>query len=93
MSQSPKAGLQKPIGIFYEHPDWFRPLFEQMDARGVAWQKIDARTHQHSSDSSATEYSLVFNRMSPSAWQRGLADRITYTADYLEYLEARESVW
>jgi len=78
MSQSPKAGLGKPIGIYYEHPDWFRPLFEQ----------IDARTHQHSADSSATDYSLVFNRMSPSAWQRGLADRITYTVDYLAHLEA-----
>jgi Carbamoyl-phosphate synthase L chain, ATP binding domain len=89
MSQNPNAGLQKPIGIYYEHPDWFRPLFEQMDARGVAWQKIDARTHQHSADSSEAEYSLVFNRMSPSAWQRGLADRITYTVEYLAYLESR----
>jgi len=88
MSQSPTATLEKPIGIYYEHPDWFRPLFEQMDVRRVAWRKIDARTHEHSADSNGTEYSLVFNRMSPSAWQRGLADRITYTVEYLAHLEA-----
>ena len=72
MSQSPKAGLQKPIAIYYEQQHWFRPLFEQLDARGVNWQKVDARNHQYA-DSSGTEYSLLFNRMSPSAWQRGLA--------------------
>ena len=31
MSEMPKAIVEKPIGINYEHPDWFRPLFEQVD--------------------------------------------------------------
>ncbi len=25
----------KPIGIYYEHPDWFRPLFTELDRRGI----------------------------------------------------------
>jgi hypothetical protein len=92
MSQDPTGTtrLERPIGIYYEHPDWFRPLFEQMDARGVIWRKIDARSYQHSVDSDGVEYSLVFNRMSPSAWQRGLAHRIPYTSEYLEHLEAND---
>jgi len=26
---------KKPIAIYYEHPDWFRPLFQQLDERGL----------------------------------------------------------
>ncbi|MGB8322503.1 MAG: hypothetical protein WCE52_06035, partial [Candidatus Acidiferrum sp.] len=59
--------LKKPIGIYYEHPDWFRPLFEQMDARGVDWKKIPARGHSYN-PAEVPEFSLVMNRMSPSAW-------------------------
>jgi hypothetical protein len=81
--------LEKPIGIYYEHPDWFRPLFQQLDASGVAWTKIDARNHSYNPSTGEPPYSLVFNRMSPSAWQRGLADGIFYTLSYLAHLEAR----
>ncbi len=81
--------LEKPIGIYYEHPDWFRPLFQQLDVRGVAWQKIDVRTHSFNPSAGAPAYSLVFNRMSPSAWHRGLADAIFYTLRYLQHLESR----
>jgi hypothetical protein len=80
--------LEKPIGIYYEHPDWFRPLFEQLDARAVNWQKIPVRGHSYRS-SEKPEFSLVMNRMSPSAWQRGLANAVFYTFNYVAYLEAR----
>jgi hypothetical protein len=83
------AGLEKPIGIYYEHPDWFRPLFQQLDARGVAWTRIDIRDHYYKVGADDAPYSLVFNRMSPSAWQRGLGDAIFYTLGYLAQLEAQ----
>ncbi|HEY2460751.1 MAG TPA: hypothetical protein VGI16_08085 [Candidatus Acidoferrum sp.] len=92
MSNITKAssnGHSKPIAIYYEHPEWFRPLFEQLDARGVPWVKIDARQHRFDPASLEQEYSLVFNRMSPSAWQRGAAHAIFYTRDYLKHLETR----
>jgi hypothetical protein len=82
-------GLEKPIAIYYEHPDWFRPLFQQLDERGVSWLKIDARHHHYDVDSSEREYSLLFNRMSPSAWQRGLGHGIFYTLNYLAHLEGK----
>ena len=81
--------LEKPIAIYYEHPDWFRPLFQQMDERGVPWLKIDARQHNYDVALPEREYSLLFNRMSPSAWQRGLGHAIFYTLNYLAHLEAR----
>jgi len=82
-------GLEKPIAIYYEHPDWFRPLFQQLDERGVPWLKIDARHHNYDVASPEREYSLLFNRMSPSAWQRGLGQVIFYTLNYLAHLEGK----
>jgi len=81
--------LQRPIAIYYEHPDWFRPLFQRLDESGVAWKKIDARNHQYDAASGEEEFSLLFNRMSPSAWQRGLGHCIFYTLNYLAHLEAK----
>jgi hypothetical protein len=77
----------KPIAIYYEQPNWFVPLFQQMDARGVNWVKLDARYHQYDAASPEVEYSLLFNRMSPSAWQRGVGHGIFYTLNYLKHLE------
>jgi hypothetical protein len=82
-------GLEKPIAIYYEHPDWFRPLFQQLDERGVPWLKIDVRHHRYDAASSERDYSLLFNRMSPSAWQRGLGHAIFYTLNYLAHLEGK----
>jgi D-ala D-ala ligase C-terminus len=90
-SGAPVRGVQlsKPIGIYYEHPDWYRPLFQQLDLRGVNWEKIHAGKHSYDVALREPEYSLVFNRMSPSAWQRGLGHVIFYTMNYLEHLEAQ----
>lgn len=81
--------LQKPIAIYYEHPSWFQPLFQKLDERGVPWLKIDARHHHYDAASPEQEYSLLFNRMSPSAWQRGLGHCIFYTLNYLAHLEEK----
>jgi len=88
-SNGSKHQLEKPIAIYYEHPDWFRPLFQQLDERGVPWLKIHARDHQYDVASPEHQYSLLFNRMSPSAWQRGLGHSIFYTLNYLAHLEAK----
>src|SRR6266404_7055100 len=79
----------KPIAIYYEQPNWFVPLFQQLDARGVNWLKLDARYHQYDAASPEREYSLLFNRMSPSAWQRGVGHGIFYTLNYLKHLEEK----
>ena len=77
----------KPIAIYYEQPHWFKPLFQQMEARDFPWIKLDARYHQYDPASPEREYSLLFNRMSPSAWQRGVGHGIFYTINYLKHLE------
>ena len=89
MTQKFSDALERPIGIYYEHPEWFRPLFQQLDEREVNWTKIDIRDHSYRVGAGEAPYSLVFNRMSPSAWQRGLGDAIFYTLGYLAQLEAQ----
>ena len=79
----------KPIAIYYEHPDWFRPLFAELDQRGTPYLAIDAARHQYDPEDAENEFSLLFNRMSPSAYLRGHGQGIFYTLNYLEHLEAR----
>jgi hypothetical protein len=78
----------RPIGILYEHPDWFRPLFAELDRRGTPYEKIHAGSHRFD-PAEEPRYSLVFNRMSPSAWLRGNAHAIFYSLHYLAWLESR----
>src|SRR2546426_4092345 len=80
-------GEPKPIAIYHEHPDWFRPLFAELDRRGVPWVRIDASQHQYDVATREPEYALLFNRMSPSAWLRGNGHGIFYTLNYLAHLE------
>jgi hypothetical protein len=78
----------KPIGVYYEHPDWFRPLFAELDRRGTPYERLDAGAHRFDPSSDAdTRFSLVFNRMSPSAYLRGRSHSILYTQHYLGHLE------
>lgn len=79
----------RPIAIYHEHPDWFRPLFRELDRRGTPYVRIDARHHQYDPGAEDGEYALVFNRMSPSAYLRGNGHGILYTLSYLAHLEAR----
>jgi hypothetical protein len=78
----------RPIAIFYEHPDWFRPLFTELDRRGTPYVRLHADGHRFD-PADRPPYSLVFNRMSPSAWLRGRGACIAQTSSYLAFLAAR----
>ena len=79
-----------PIAIYYEQPNWFKPLFAELDRRGTPYVKLFAPDHWYDpADHPEEKYSLVFNRMSPSAWNRDHGDQIFYTLGFLEHLEAR----
>jgi glutathione synthase/RimK-type ligase-like ATP-grasp enzyme len=78
---------RRPIAIYHEHQDWFRPLFEELDRRGTRYVRIDARRHRYDPASRGGHYSLLFNRMSPSAYKRGNGHGIFYTLSFLEHLE------
>lgn len=77
----------KPMAIYYEHPDWFRLLFAELDRRRLPHIRVEAGRHQYNPDETESGYSLLFNRMSPSAYLRGNGQGIFYTLNYLEHLE------
>lgn len=78
----------KPIAIYYEHPDWFRPLFDELDRRGTPYEALDANRHSYDvTNGDGSEFGLVFNRISPSAYLRGHRHTILYTQSYLAHLE------
>ncbi|MEP7074477.1 MAG: hypothetical protein ABI878_01600 [Acidobacteriota bacterium] len=74
------------ISIYYEHPDWFRPLFTALDRRGVAYESIDASGHSFNPDRTI-DTPVFFNRMSASASYRGHGNAIFYTRYLLAQLE------
>lgn len=82
--------MSKPIAIYYEQPHWFKPLFAELDRRGTNYVKIDAVDHEYGiEEQPEQQYSVVVNRMSPSAWNREHGDAIFYTLGFLDHLERR----
>jgi glutathione synthase/RimK-type ligase-like ATP-grasp enzyme len=77
-----------PIGIYFEHPDWFRPLFAELDRRGIDYAKIDAACHSYDVTAREKRYALLFNRMSASAALRGHEQAIFSTRDFLAHVES-----
>src|SRR5215468_9650198 len=78
--------MSKGIGVYFEHPTWFEPLFSALDRHRLEYEKIDAATHSYDPEA-APDYDLLFNRMSASAYLRGNASAIFYTRAFLGNLE------
>jgi glutathione synthase/RimK-type ligase-like ATP-grasp enzyme len=78
---------EKPIAIYHEHPDWFRPLFQELDRRGTPYVRLDAAAHRFDPSERESPYSLVFNRASPSAYLRGHAQTTFHTLHWLRHLK------
>jgi hypothetical protein len=74
------------IGVLFEHPEWFKPLFATLDRRGLPWIPVDAASLRWD-PTEGPRFDLLVNRMSPSAWTRGHAHAIQSTLGYLHYIQ------
>jgi hypothetical protein len=79
--------MTKPIGILYEHPEWFKPLFATLDRRGLPYEPIHAEAHHYNPSASEAPYSLVVNRVSASSFTRDHTQAIQYARQYLDHLQ------
>ncbi len=79
--------VDEPIGVLYEHPQWFEPMFEEMDRRGLSYERIDANRLSYDPAATSAPYSLVINRMSPSSWLRNGETALFATPGYLRHLD------
>ncbi|HEY6922906.1 MAG TPA: hypothetical protein VI653_05525 [Steroidobacteraceae bacterium] len=77
----------RKLAVYYEHPDWFRPLFGALERRGVPYIKLDAGAHFFAPDERDPPFGLVFNRASPSGYLRGHLGTIFSTWSWLSHLE------
>lgn len=78
---------QPILGILFEHPDWFRPLFTELDQRGVRWERLPVSDQILDPGLGVARHAVLLNRMSPSAFLRGGASAIHFTTPYLRFLE------
>jgi hypothetical protein len=77
----------RPIAVYHEHPDWFRPLFVELEKRKLPYVKLDAAAHRYDPGERSAPYSLVVNRASPSAYLRGHAASTFHTLHWVRHLE------
>jgi hypothetical protein len=77
----------KSLGVLYEHPEWFVPLFAELDRRGLPYTPILADQLRYDPAANDEPYALVINRMSPSAYLRGHIQAIFAVQPYLAHLE------
>ena len=77
----------QPIAVYHEHPDWFKPLFAELERRGLPYVRLDASAHLYDPSEDDVPYSLVVNRASPSAYLRGHRQSTFHTLHWLRHLE------
>ena len=82
-----KPNAEKPIAVYHEHPDWFKPLFEELDRRELPYVRLNAAAHFWDPSETDSPYSVVVNRASPSAYLRGHAQSTFHTLHWLKHLE------
>jgi hypothetical protein len=86
-ARSLQPSMGKPVGVLYEHPQWFVPLFAELERRGIPYERIHADSLVFDPAELEPRHSLVVNRMSPSAWTRGHERALFSTLHYLDFLE------
>ena len=76
-----------PIAVYHEHPDWFKPLFSELERRALPYVRLDAAAHVFDPSERVAPYSLVVNRASPSAYLRGHRQSTFHTLHWLRHLD------
>lgn len=78
----------EPIAVLYEHPEWFAPLFAELDRREIPYQRVAAHESAFDPDAESLPYSVVVNRVSPSSYLRNHTSAIFFARQYLSFAEA-----
>lgn len=76
----------KPIAILYEHPEWFKPLFAELERRNVPFEKLFIGDHWYDPTERQCPYSVIVNRVSAYPSGGSHPEIILYVKQYLAYL-------
>ena len=66
------------LALLYEHSEWLRPLFAELDRRGIDYQAMRADGHMFDPARPAPPAPLIFNRIAMSSFLRGADHPIFY---------------
>ena len=67
------------LGVYYEHPAWFEPLFAALDRRGVDWIRIPIQDHCFDPSNPSLPAPVIFNRLAMSSFLRQDEHAIFYS--------------
>lgn len=80
----------RKLAVYYEHPEWFRPLFLELERQSIPFEEINARNFSYDpANNYAARFPVFFNRMSASAHLRGHGNTVFHTRGLLASLEQK----
>lgn len=74
--------------VFFEHPEWQKPLWAALDKRGVNYLPFDLKAAAFDPDA-MPKARIYFNQASPSAYVRGNTRAVPFVLSMMRALELR----
>ena len=75
------------LAVFYEHPQWFAPLFKALDRRGVDWTPVTIQDHAFDPADTRLPASVILNRLAMSSFLRQEEHALFYSVAALDHWE------
>lgn len=91
MAENSPVETHGRIAILYEHPEWFKPLFAELDRRQVSYTKLHVQDLHFDPSVRKIPHSLMVNRVSACPSDGSHPQIVLYVKEYLAYLESIEA--
>ncbi len=75
------------LAVFYEHPQWFEPLFRELDRRGVDWAPIHIQDHSFDPADPHLPAPVILSRLAMSSFLRQDEHALFYSVAALGHWE------
>ena len=73
------------LAILYEHPQWFEPLFQALERRGVAFTRLPFGGHSFDPENRALPAPVILSRLAMSSFLRESQHPIFYAESLLDH--------
>ena len=76
------------LAVFYEHPQWFEPLFRELDRRGIDWAPVAIQDHTFDPADPRPPAPVILNRLAMSSFLRQDEHALFYSLAALGHWES-----
>jgi hypothetical protein len=77
--------MVRDLVVFYEHPQWFAPLFETLTRRGVDYAALSIQDHSYDPADLELPGAVIFNRLAMSSFLRQSEHALFYSLAVLDH--------